>query len=308
MIAVIARNSSFAYKGKSPDVRKISDDLGVRYVLEGSVRSAGNRIRVSAQLIDAGDGAHLWAERYDRKVDDVFDIQDEIANEIVTHLRVQLTDGESALMFSRGTDNVEAWQYCIQAMDLWLRLNASDHLAARELAKQAIELDPNYAAVWAILGWAYHFEGRLGFGVDSEKKFEEACDIAERAMALDENNPWAIGLNAPVAAATEQHDKGVEIARNRLDRLPGNADVRSYLSYTLMHAGRYEEALENFQAAISLNPLAPNRYLSGYSRALLCLGRLDESLKVTDRILADEPDFYVAWLFRAFIYQQTAKI
>jgi adenylate cyclase len=306
-LRVVARNSSFAYKGQFPDIRKVADDLDVRYVLEGSVRSGGSRIRVTAQLVHAGDGTHLWAERYDRKVDDVFDIQDEIVKEIVTHLRVQLTDGETPLMLSRGTNSVDAWQYCVQASDLWLRRNASDHLVARKMAEQAIEIDPNYAAAWAILGWTYWEEGRLDLGGDSEKTFEEARDIAERAMALDESNPWAIGLNSHMASTSGQHDKGIDIARNGLDRLPGNADVRAYLSYALMHAGKYEEALENFRAAVALNPLTPNWILSGYSRALLCLGRFEESLKVTDRILADQPDSYQAWLHRAFIYQMTGQ-
>jgi len=145
-LRVVARNSSFAYKGQSSDIRKIAGELSVGYVLEGSVRRGGNRIRVTAQLIDASVDTHIWAERYDRSVDDIFDIQDEIAKEIVTNLRVQLTDGETALMISGGTDNVEAWQYCIRAGDLWFRLNGSDHLSARELLELAIELDPNYAA------------------------------------------------------------------------------------------------------------------------------------------------------------------
>ena len=306
-LRVIARNSSFIYKGRSDDVRKVADDLDVRYVLEGSVRSDGERIRVTAQLIDAEDSSHLWAERYDRNIDHVFDIQDEIAKEIVTHLRVQLADGEHALMLSRGTNSVAAWQYCVRALDYWLRLNASDHVTARKLAEKAVEIDPNYAAAWALIGWSHHFDGRLGLGGDRETTFAKAADLAAKALALDENNPYAIGLSNSTAASSGHHDRGVEITRSGLNRLPGNADVRCYLSYALMHVGRYEEAIENFQAAITLNPHAPNWYLGGYSRALLCLGRFAESLEITDRILAEEPGFFQAWIHRIYIYQKTGK-
>ena len=124
---------------------------------------------------------------------------------------------------------------------------------------------------------------------------------------MDGTNAYAIGLSNSTAASTGQHDVGVEITRNGLNQLPGNADVRCYLSYALMHVGQYEEAIENFQAALTLNPHAPNWYLGGYSRALMCLGRFEESLKITDQILADEPDFFQAWIHRIYIYQKLGK-
>lgn len=157
------------------------------------------------------------------------------------------------------------------------------------------------------MGWTHHFEGRLSLGSNSEKRLKEASDIAERAIALDDKNTWVIGLNAHTASLSGQHEKGVEIAKKGLDSLPGSADVRAYLSYALMHAGRYEEASENFQAAIALNPHAPNWYFGGYSRTLLCLEEFDECLKMTDRILAYEPDFHQAWLYRAFIFQKAGQ-
>jgi adenylate cyclase len=137
---VIARNSTFAYKGRALDLRRIADELGVRYVLEGSVRRGGGRLRITAQLIDANDGSHLWAEHYDRPVDDLFDIQDEITKEIVTSLRVKLTDGEQARVWARGTNNIEAWQFGIQAWEIFRRFSVSDYLEARTLAEKAAEL------------------------------------------------------------------------------------------------------------------------------------------------------------------------
>ena len=292
--------------GGADDARRIAGDLDVRYVLEGSVRRDGRRTRVTAQLVDGENSTHLWAESYDRKIDDVFDIQDEIVKEIITRLRLELSDGEHALTLSRGTSSVEAWQYCVQAMEFWLRLNASDHVGAGELAEKAVEIDPNYAAAWALLAWTHHMDWRLGLGGDSAATFERAAALAEKAMSLDDCNPYAIGISTSVVAASGRHDKGIEITSRGLDLLPGNADVRCYRSYALMNVARYEEAVENFRAALALNPLAPNWYLGGYARAFLCLGRFDEALRITDQILAEEPSFYYAWLHRIFIYQKTA--
>jgi len=173
-VRVIARHSTFAYRGQSLDLRKVAKELGVRYVLEGSIRRRAERIRVAAQLIDAIDGSHVWADRYDRVLGDLFDIQDQITKEIVTALRVQLTDGEEALIWGRGTDNVEAWQYCLRATDIWLRFSTSDYLEARFLDEKAISLDPEYAHAHAVLGFTYWWEGRLGYIGNSEEKFKRA--------------------------------------------------------------------------------------------------------------------------------------
>ncbi len=164
---VIARNSTFAYKGQAIDLRKVASELGVRYVLEGSIRSGGNRLRITAQLIDATNGSHVWAERFDRTIDDIFDIQDQITKEIVTALRVNLTDGEEAAVLARGTNNIEAWQLCVRATELFMRFNSSDYLDARALAEKAIARDSNFAYAWATLGFTYWWDGRLGYTGDS---------------------------------------------------------------------------------------------------------------------------------------------
>ena len=142
-IFVIARNSTFTYKGAPVKVQKVSQELGVQYVLEGSVRKAGNRIRISAQLVEAIIGHHLWAERYDRDLGDIFALQDEITMKILTALQVKLTEGQQALVFSKGTDNLEAYLNWLQAHEYWLSLNEDDNTLARQLAEEAIALDPD---------------------------------------------------------------------------------------------------------------------------------------------------------------------
>jgi TolB-like protein len=142
---VVARNSSFAFKGKNADVRDVGRQLGVRYVMEGSVRRSGDRLRVTAQLIDAADGSHIWAERYDRRVQDLFDIQDELTKEIVTALRIQLTDGEQANILLRSTNNIEAWGYAMRGADHIWRGTAADMAQARVFLQRAVACDPAYA-------------------------------------------------------------------------------------------------------------------------------------------------------------------
>ncbi len=289
-LRVIARNSTFAYKGTSPDVRQVAQDLGVKYVLEGSIRRGGDRLRISAQLIDADDGSHLWAERYDRKVADVFDVQDEITKEIVTALRVRLTDGELALVWARGTNDVEAWQCCIRATELQTRFNSADYLEARKLAERATKRDPNYAHAWAILALTYWWDGRLGFTGDSEAKFSRANELADKAMALDDTNAWVLGTKGMALAPLGQFEEGVAIMARAVELHPGNADVRAFYGIVLVHAGRYEEAVEHIRAAMALNPRYPNFYLNIMTRSLLSMGRYDDALPYSERQLALEPD------------------
>ena len=306
-LRVIARNSTFAYKGQALDLRRIARELGVRYVLEGSIRRGGDRMRITAQLIDADTGSHLWAERYDRRVADLFDIQDEITKEIVTALRVKLTDGEEAFVLARGTNNIEAWQYCVRASELVMRFNSYDYLEARVLAEQATRIDPDYAYAWATLGFTYFWDGRLGYTDDSNAKFLRANEFAERAMALDDTVSWSIGLSALVAAPLNRPGEGVDVARRGIELYPGSADVRAFLAVALLHAGQYREGAEHLRAAMALNPFNPTWYRNGLARALVFSDELDEALVLCDEILGIEPDFLQALLLRAYICGRTGR-
>ena len=299
---VIARNSTFVYKGKAHDLRQVASELGVRYVLEGSIRSGGKRLRITAQLIDASDGSHLWAERFDRTIDDIFDIQDEITKEIVTALRVNLTDGEEAHVLARGTNDIEAWQLCTHATELFMQFNSTDYLEARKLAEKAVARDPDYAYAWATLGYTHWWDGRLGFTGDTQAKFAHANDCAERAMALDDTVSWVIGLSTMVAGALNHHEEGVTVARRGLELHPGNADARAFLAFALVRAAHYREAVDHFRAAMLLNPIHPNWYRNGLLSALAILDEFDEGLALSDEILSIEPGFFQAWLQRAYIY------
>ena len=298
-LKVIARNSSFAYKDGSIGVRRIAAELGVRYLLEGSVRTGGSRIRVTAQLINATNGTHLWAEHYDRRMDDVFEIQDEIIKEIVTNLRVRLSDGERALPIARRTRDIEAWRNCVMAWDLCLKFDPVAAPKAREFARRAIDIDPDYASAWALVGWTILYDGRLSLGPEAKAHFEDADTYARKSLVLDEGEPAAICPNAMLAPALNRHAEGVEIARRGLALHPGNADMRAIHGSALMHAGRYAEAAPHFEAAIDLNPLTPSWYHNGHARVLLRLGRHAESLAATERLLEHGRGFQMTLIYRA---------
>jgi adenylate cyclase len=301
---VIARNSAFAYKGKALDLRQVASEMGVRFVLEGSIRSGGNRLRITAQLIDASDGSHIWAERFDRTIDDIFDIQDDITKEIVTALRVKLTDGELAAVWSRGTNNIEAWQHCVRANELQYRFNTSDYLEARAAAEKAVALDPNYAQAWATLGFTHWWDGRLGFTGDSEAKFAKAEELAKQALSLDDTLALGIGLSVIVADAVGRYDEAITIAERGCKHHPGNADIRAFLAFAVLHAGLYVEAAEHYRAAMSLNPFAPNWYHNGLCRALMLQGELDQALEISDSIIMTDPNHLQSHLYRAYILQR----
>jgi adenylate cyclase len=192
-------------------------------------------------------------------------------------------------------------------MELFTRFTSSDYLEARVLAEKATELDPDYAQAWAILGFTYWWDGRLGYTGDTDAKFARADEFAERAMALDDSASWSIGLSALAAAPLGRHDEGVKIARRGIELYPGNADVRAFLAFALMHAGHYREAAEHFHAAMSLNPFYPVWYRNGLARTLTFLDEFDEALTLWDEILEIEPANLLAWLLRAYICGQTGR-
>jgi TolB-like protein len=304
---VIARHSTFTYKRTAADIRDIARELGVRYILEGTLRRIAERLRVTAQLYDTETVAQVWADRYDRHVHDVFDIQDEITKEIVTALRVQLTDGEEALAWSRGTNDVEAWQNLVKARELQDRLSATHLFESRRFAKRALELDPNYAYAWAILGFSYYREARLDFSGDREQRLNKVDRIATKALSLDNTATWAIGLSAMTATALGRHREGEEVVRRAIHLHPGNADLRGLAGFVFTFCGKFRDALEQARTAFSLNPFAPVWYHNVIIRAQALLGEHAEALMVIDEVLRVEPDNIPARVFQSYCFEATGR-
>jgi adenylate cyclase len=289
---VIARNSSFAYKGKAADARDIARELGVHHILEGSVRSSGKRLRITAQLIDAIDGHHLWAERYDRKLDDVFDIQDEMTREIVTALRLELSDGEQAQVWLRGTEDFEAWLSTMQALELVMQGSPAGVARARDLFQSAVDADPGYTFALAWIGITHWFDVRFGFSESSEKSLATADEVATEALHRNPLEPYSHNLAGLVLALQGRHEEAVAELREAIRLCPNDAFLKVGLARTLVIAGRSEEAEAPVREAMRLNPYYPNYYLGILANALEEMRRDSEAVDILRTAIAREPNYF----------------
>jgi adenylate cyclase len=314
-LSVIARNSSFAYKGKSVDVKQVGRELGVRYVLEGSVRKAGGRVRVTAQLIDAAGGAHIWADRFDRELTDIFAVQDELTEKITSALKIQLTASERALLASGGTKNADAHDLLLKGRELIMGNQRNREVFEQSVAcfRRAIELDPNYAAPYAGLGMAYMLDHQNHWSDAPEKSLDEAQGFIDGSIARDDKDPYAFYVAALIAfwkrdlgRSREEADNALSlnpnhpqalVARGNIDlysgeparaipyyekaiRLdPGQSQHKHFLALAYFVAGSYETAAAIFKERIALTP---NTDLSRafLASALGHLGRQDEAAAI----------------------------
>ena len=253
---VIARNSAFTYKGKAVKVQDVSKELGVRYVLEGSVRKADNQVRITAQLIDATTGGHLWSERYDRPLQDIFALQDEVVQKIVTTLKLQLTVQEQGILVRKTTDNLEAYDYYLRGREHFNRFTQEANAQARQMFEKALELDPQYAEAYAFLGWTYFREWSLQWSQDSQA-LEQAFALAQRAVALDDSLAQAHVTLGTVYLWKKQYDQAIAEAERAIALDANFAEAYTWLGETLKFAGRPEEAIGLIEKAMRLNPHYP---------------------------------------------------
>jgi TolB-like protein/DNA-binding winged helix-turn-helix (wHTH) protein len=295
---VIARNSSFAYKGEAVDVRDVASELGVRYVLEGSVRRSANRVRVTGQLIDATLGNHLWADRYDRELSDIFDLQDEITNSVIGSVGPQILVAEAARVRRKPPQNIDAWDLVMQALPHMWRMSPDEHRRAQTLLQQAIELDPNYAHAHALLGWIYITLFNLNVRSPIGEFTDKALDAGGRAVALDDQEPWGhlvVGLG-------HARRRRPEPARAHLTRSielnPNFALGYAGLGYALACGGVPEQGLKSLEQAQRLSPRDP--FLATYApivryMAFFALGRYEEAVTVCRQTAALHPHHVGAW-------------
>ncbi len=291
-LRVIARNSTFVYKGRSVDIREAAKQLGVRYVLEGSVRKGGNRIRITAQLIDAKDGTHVWAERYDRAIDDIFAIQDEITLVLATEMQVKLTDGEQTRLRYTTAHNVEAWTCWVQGLSYYRQpVNKENTTAARQWWEKALALDPQSAALNAMLGFVHCVDVRFGWWDDRETAVGKTRAYVERALEIDPNNADAYVTLGCLSMFHDRFDDAVAQARKAVDLAPGSADIVNLASFVLAPAGCPEEAVVLGEKSIALNPNYPPVYLGILGNAYRLAGRFDESIATFENSNARSPGF-----------------
>jgi adenylate cyclase len=275
---VIARNSTFTYKGKPVQVRRVAEELGVRYVLEGSVRKAEDRVRVTVQLIDALTGRHLWAERYDRDLEDIFAVQDEITKKVVTALQVELTEGEQGRVFARGTNNVEAWSLGAKAYKLRMKYSKESFAKSRELLERAIKLDPDYVFLWTSLAWNHYIESRFRWSESPAESFKLALEFNKKALTTDPEDPIAHSQLGTLSLMQRKHEKAVAECQRSVTLNPNYADGYGLLGQALLYSGRFEEAITAFKNSLRVSPVARSWVLRQLGVSYIHLGRYDEAL------------------------------
>jgi adenylate cyclase len=288
---VIARNSTFTYKGKTVKAQQVAEELGVQYVLEGSVQKAGDRVKITAQLIDAIKGHHLWSERYDRDLKDIFALQNEITIKILTALQVKLVAGEQAILWVKGTSNLEAYEKYLQALEYHVLFSKEGEVAARQLVEEAIALDPHYAMAHALLAQIFLAEVRFGWTKTPAEAMERAEKLAQKAMALDPQTPVAYHAMGQIHLFRREHDEAVAWGERAVAVNPNSDSSNAFLAWFLTSSGRPQEAIPLLEKAIRRNPLPPGWYRSILGFAYRDSGRYEEAIVEFKKSLALSPEF-----------------
>jgi adenylate cyclase len=274
---VIARNSSFSYKGRAIDVKQVSRELGVRYVIEGSVRKAGSRVRISAQLIDASTGHHVWADRYDRELRDIFALQDEIVGAIAGMIGPELRKGESERVLRKRPEDLDAWELVMRGMkslsEVPHHARREDNVRAREFFGQAAERDPELAPAFCGIAYTIMYDLMNGWAQDPQESIADLRKAAARALEADDRDPFSHNAMAFALSFGGEAERAAEIFRHALDLDPSSALAHFGLGTTLAQLGRHEPACESFESALRLSPRDPVAplwlYLLGSSRFAL---------------------------------------
>jgi TolB-like protein/Tfp pilus assembly protein PilF len=284
---VIARNSTFVYKGKPVNVQQISRELGVKYVLEGSVRRSGDQLRITAQLIDATTGNHIWAERWDREIKDIFAIQDELTMKIASALQVKLTEGEWASVLAKGTENLETYLKILEGRELIIALNRDDNALARKKLEEASALDPKSAVAYAYLGFTYVMDFALG--VDREESMQRAFTYTQKALSLDASQPVVYTTMEFMYGFMRRHEEAIASAEKAVRIAPGSAYAQFSLGRALNFACRDREALMHLEIAVRMNPIPPGTYYMHVGSAHLNLRNYEEAVSALKKALAITP-------------------
>jgi TolB-like protein len=308
-LLVIARNSSFTYKGRAVDVRQVARELGVRYVLEGSVRKGASRLRITGQLIDTSSGAHIWAERYDRDISDVFAIQDEITDKIVAALAPELTAAEIIRAQQKQPRDLDAWDAYLRALPLMRQHTQASNAAAATLLKKAIELSPDFSAAHARLSACLTQAAYYGWQGRADECVAEALALARQSQALDSEEPLAFDALASVHQFLGDNEKAEAAARRALDLSPTCTAAYGTLVSALAMLGRSAAALEVFARSERTSPRDPDRSsrLMGLASAYFIAERYDDAIAAAAEYNAVRPNWYGAYVVQAASYALTGR-
>ncbi len=304
---VIARHSTFQYKGKSPDVREVGRELGVRYVLEGSVQRSSDSVRVTAQLIDATTAGHIWADRFDHPLAGLFEVQDEITDHIigviapVTVGRGKLKQAELERIARTQTQNLQAYDYLLRGVAHYDKFTKNDNLIAREFFDKALEIEPNYTRAMAKKAWTYINDYWNGWGVSPEESLREAAELARAAVASDSSDPTGYWGLASALLLQQEHDAAIRAYQRALELNPNEADVLIEYGWALSYAGQPEEGIPFAQCGIRLNPYHPGWYLWDLAWIYFVARRYEDAIAALER---REPKTNFTYLLLAACYAQ----
>ena len=304
---VIAFSSTLDYKGRGVDVREVGREQGVGHVLEGSLRRSGDRIRVTSQLIDTQTLEHLWSQTYQRELTEIFDLQDEIAQQVVIELQGQLVTGESIRLFRSITDNVKAWELVTRA-DTLLQGHIRDNtLRGRQLILQALELDESYAEAWTHLGWTYWQDSYWQWSNDPQATLEQAYDAAQKGLQ-DPKNAYAHSLLGYVHFSRKEYLAAATMCRRAAEIAPGDAQILALLGSLLVDTGEFAEGIQTLQRAVRLCPMTPAWYLSMLGGGLHLSGDNASAVPILRKAIAREPESILAYLYLASAMVETGQL
>jgi adenylate cyclase len=302
---VIARNSTFTYKGKPVNVKQVSEELGVRYVLEGSVQKSGDRVRITAQLIDALSGYHLWAERYDRDLEDLFALQDEVTMKILTAMQVKLTEGELPSGFEKflkGKQGLECYLKLWEGVYYLRMLSIDSNNKARRIAEEIVTKWPENPIGYVILGWTYYMDLMSGSTKSPRESLEKAMEMAQKALTTDDSYARTHGLLSSIYSQRREHDKAIAEGERALVLDPNVAEAHEHYAFSLVNADRSKEAIPIIQKAIRLNPLGSTSAFVALGLAYTLTDRFEEAVSAYQQAILRSPDNIFAHLCLASAY------
>jgi adenylate cyclase len=299
---VIARNSSFFYKGKSVKVQKVGKELGVRCILEGSVQKAGDRVRITAQLVDATTGYHLWSENYDRDLSDIFALQDEITLKIIDALQIKLTWGEQARLWEGTITNIQAFDKCERGQECFFRLNEKDNKQAQQFFKEAINIDKDYAMAHAMLGFTHVFDLIFEWSKSPLKSFEQAEICAENALNLNDSLDIAHLLLGWIYLFKRQHDEAIKAGERAIELNPNGAEAHAHLAFILICSDKIDLAIKLIKRAFRLNPIPQLYFYNILAMVYRNIGQYEKAIEMCEKSLIGNPDQLGVYLTLAASY------
>jgi adenylate cyclase len=307
---VIARNSTFTYKGKAIKVKQVSEELGVRYVLEGSVQRAGDRVRIAAQLIDVLSGYHLWAERYDRDLKDLFSLQDEVTLKILMALQVKLTEGEQALFFGKmfkGKQDLECYLKFYEANNYLRKFTVEDNSKARRIAEEMVAKWPEDPLGYTILGWTHLTDFGFGSTKSPQESFEKAFKLAQKAQALDDSIAWVHNLLCAIYNNKREYDKAIAEGERAVALEPNGANAHYAYASGLHYAGRLKEAIPVYQKAIRLSPRGFPMIYHMLGFAYILASQFEEAVLTLKTALSQSPNLILSHIGLVSAYMAMGK-